>query len=210
MKTKDIVYQGNLRNIFYLFQDRSVYSDETIEKLFIVVENQKNKIFEDYHSFSIEKELLRELIISHVEYSTANQQGLSCVKLRKEKQKLCDELEKKLGEDMMEKVEKIFYNCDKLVNSGLKLKKKYGLTINFDEEGKITYNIQGNAFFGNVNAGSNANFGTKNITYHEKRLRRDSWEESSATRNKIEQLELMEIDNQELQSQIQINPNNSF
>jgi hypothetical protein len=65
--------------------------------------------------FFAEKELLKELIEIHLEFTKAKKKGFSTSTYRKQFNKIYDELEVKIGEETMEEVEKILTDCEEVI-----------------------------------------------------------------------------------------------
>lgn len=143
--------------------------ESEIERLTNLIKEQKDKIIKAYTHFFQEKELLQQLITAHLEYKKAQEQKLPSVKLKKQKEKIYNELEEIVGEELMEEVEIILKDCEKLIHYETELQ----LAINNNQKlidtkqqviNQITYNIQsinidkGHTFIGNTQTGDNADF----------------------------------------------------
>ena len=95
-----------------------------IQELTNLIKQQKDKVVNAYLYFAEEKELLQQLITVHLEYIRAKQRKISAFKFRKQRDKIYDELEERLSEEQMEKVEFIFQDCEELVRTELELENK--------------------------------------------------------------------------------------
>lgn len=124
-----------------------------ILRLTNLIKSHKEKIIEAYTSFFQEKELLRELITAHLEYRKAPKEQK--VKLRKQKDKIRDELEERVSEELMGEVEVILEDCEELIRYETELQTEINKNQKMLEETKQQINnyitvSQGNVVFGNT------------------------------------------------------------
>ncbi|CAG8602202.1 17909_t:CDS:2, partial [Cetraspora pellucida] len=109
-----------------------------IQELVNLIEVQKAKLFDIFtRLFPKQKkvlELLKNLIIVHLEYIEASKQKLPSVKLRRQRDRLRDELENKLGDDLVEEIQSVLDDCEEIVEEVKK--------ITENKEGKISKLIQ--------------------------------------------------------------------
>ncbi|CAG8611757.1 12848_t:CDS:2, partial [Racocetra fulgida] len=84
-------------------------------KLTNLIKNQKQKIFNDFLNILPEKELVRQLIVTYLEYKKGEKNRAPSLKLKKECCKIEGELEGKLGEEFVENLQLILNDCEELV-----------------------------------------------------------------------------------------------
>ena len=121
------------------------YLEIRIQELTNLIKSQKEKIINAFLRLFPEKDLLQELIIIHLEYTKTKKQELPSIKLRKQRNKLQEELEEKVSEGLAEKIELILNDCEKLVEQELELEERLqGKTFLIEEQKQtlkqITYN----------------------------------------------------------------------
>ncbi|WP_172575259.1 leucine-rich repeat domain-containing protein [endosymbiont GvMRE of Glomus versiforme] len=102
------------------------YLESRVQELTEASKKQKDKIIASLLQVFPEKELLQELIKIHLEFTKAKKQKRPVIKLRKQKEEVYSELEKKLenSEETMEKIEAILTDCEELVAQELELEAK--------------------------------------------------------------------------------------
>ncbi|CAI2192787.1 13037_t:CDS:2, partial [Funneliformis geosporum] len=90
-----------------------------IQELVNLIKVQKIKLFDIFKRlFPKQKEvseLLKNLIIVHLEYIEVSKLKLPSVKLRRQRDGLRDELENKLGDDLVEEIQSVLDDCEELV-----------------------------------------------------------------------------------------------
>lgn len=149
---------------------RIVYLEEKIVELNKRIGELTVKTIHAYSYLFLERELLQNLISAHLEFNKARLKQSPVIKLRKHKESIYNELEKKLDEETMEKVEIVLADCEELVKLEYELvESKNELSENkeFVEESEkifLTYinvdkiNVEkGNVLLGNK-LGDNTNF----------------------------------------------------
>jgi len=88
-----------------------------IQELTNLTKKQKEKVTDGYLDFFPEssKELLKNLIKVYLEFTRAKKQNFSSIReQRKQFNKLYEEIEEKLNEEEMKKVEAILNDCEEL------------------------------------------------------------------------------------------------
>ncbi|RHZ36200.1 hypothetical protein [endosymbiont GvMRE of Glomus versiforme] len=99
--------------------------ENRVQELTNSIKMQKEKIIDAFLNFFPEKDLLQELIKTHLEFSKAKKQNLPATrKLRKEFNQLYEELEEKWDEEPMKRVEIVLGDCEKLIDWELELEEK--------------------------------------------------------------------------------------
>ncbi|CAJ0837041.1 20397_t:CDS:2 [Entrophospora sp. SA101] len=81
------------------------YLELRVQELTQLIKQQKQKIIQDFLNVLPEKELIQQLITTCLEFKKAEKQKLPSRKLKKECQRIEDELEEKLGEEFVEKIQ---------------------------------------------------------------------------------------------------------
>ena len=132
--------EAELTELQKQFQEKEAeitYLEAQVQGLTDQGEKQKEKIINSLLQIFPEKELLQELIKIHLEFAKAKKQKQPVVKLKKQKEKIYDELEKKLNdEEMMEKIEIILTDCEELIAQELELETKLNSKDSLIEEQK--------------------------------------------------------------------------
>ena len=121
--------------------------EDEVQRLFTLIKDKKDRVIRAYlYSFTEnEQMLLHELITTHLEYSKAKKQNLPSVKLKKDKEKFYNELEEKIGEEQMEKVEFILNDCEDLIHWDIELDEKISKRNEvIKESGKVIQKIVNN------------------------------------------------------------------
>jgi hypothetical protein len=113
MNTKELFL--NLGKEFKDKEARINYLESRVQELTDLSEKQKEKIIDAFSHLFSEKELLQELITVYLEYIKTKKQGIPSRQLKKECQRIEDELEEKLGEEAMIKIETILNDCENLL-----------------------------------------------------------------------------------------------
>ncbi|CAJ0885547.1 6556_t:CDS:10 [Entrophospora sp. SA101] len=90
------------------------YLELRVQELTQLIKQQKQKIIQDFLNVLPEKELIQQLITTCLEFKKAEKQKLPSRKLKKECQRIEDELEEKLGEEFVEKIQFILSDCERL------------------------------------------------------------------------------------------------
>jgi len=163
--------------------------EDEVLRLATLIKDRKERVVKAYlHSFAeSQKELLHQLINAHLKYNKAKKQNLPSVKLKKDKERTYNELEEKIGEEQMEKVEKVLTDCEDLIHWDIELDEKI---IKRDEvidqsQQKIqtivnNFNVSGGYLITGNTFGDNANFSylNKYLTIEDKQIiRREIVEE---------------------------------
>ncbi|CAG8626982.1 830_t:CDS:2 [Racocetra persica] len=90
------------------------YLELRIQELTNLIKNQKQKIINDFLNVLPEKGLIQQLITTYLELKKTEKQKLPSRKLEKECNKFKDELEDRLGEEFVEKMQFILSDCEEL------------------------------------------------------------------------------------------------
>jgi len=121
---------GDKKTLFSFFEKTIMSSkreeeieflQKNIQELNSLIEKQKKKIIDAYLNFFTEKDLLRELIATYLEYKKVQKQRLPSVKLKRQYDDLFNDLTEKVGERMMEDVQLILNDCEELATWELEL-----------------------------------------------------------------------------------------
>ena len=126
------------------FQDQEIkinYLEFRVQELTNLIKKQKKKIVQTFLQLFPEKDLLQELIINYLELTKLRKQKLPSRKLEKKCNKFKDELEDKLGEEFIEKIEFILTDCEELVSWELELETRLNDKTNLIENQKQTLQL---------------------------------------------------------------------
>lgn len=105
----------NLNRLLEIIRGPASYLEFRIQELTNLIKNKKHKIVNDFFNISPEKELIQRLITTYLKFKKAEKQRISARKLKKEFRKIEDELENKIGEELMENIQLILKDCEELV-----------------------------------------------------------------------------------------------
>ncbi|CAJ0844786.1 3782_t:CDS:2 [Entrophospora sp. SA101] len=95
------------------------YLELRVQELTNLIKTQKQKIIQDFLNILPEKELIQQLITTYLEFKKAEKQKLPSLKLKKQNQRIEDELIEKLGEEFVENLQPILKQRKLLkMNSG--------------------------------------------------------------------------------------------
>ncbi|CAJ0747001.1 12905_t:CDS:2 [Entrophospora sp. SA101] len=83
------------------------YLELRVQELTNLIKTQKQKIIQDFLNILPEKELIQQLITTYLEFKKAEKQKLPSLKLKKQNQRIEDELIEKLGEEFVENLQPI-------------------------------------------------------------------------------------------------------
>ena len=100
------------------------YLELRVNELTNLIKNQKEKIISTFLQLLPEKELVQQLITAHLKFKKAKKQGNFSLKLKKECQRIENELEDKLGEEFVEKIQPLLDDCEELITWELELKSR--------------------------------------------------------------------------------------
>ncbi|WNE40080.1 MAG: Serine/threonine-protein kinase PknD [Mycoplasmataceae bacterium] len=104
------------QQFWFTEQEKEInYLENRISELVNLIKSQKQRIIEDFLDILSEKELIQELITNHLELKKGESKKLPTRKLKKECQRIEDELEDRLGEEFVEKLQPILNDCEKIV-----------------------------------------------------------------------------------------------
>jgi len=114
--TEELIEKLQKQQTQFQAQEQQInYLELRVQELTNLIKQQKEKIVNSYLCFSSEKELLKELIKAYLELIRAKKQKLPSLKLKKQNQRIEDELIEKLGEEFVEKIQPILTDCEDLV-----------------------------------------------------------------------------------------------
>jgi len=86
-----------------------------VQELINLIKTQKQKIIQDFLNVLPERDLIQQLITTYLEFKKAEKQSIPSRRLKKECNRIEDELEEKLGEEFVEKIQLILSDCENLV-----------------------------------------------------------------------------------------------
>ena len=121
---------------FFAEQETKInYLETRVQELTNLIKIQKEKIIQDFLNILPEKELVQQLITTYLEFKKVEKQRLSSRKLERECNRIKDDLEEKLGEEFVEKIQFILTDCEMLVNYELELEERLkGKTFLIEEQ----------------------------------------------------------------------------
>jgi len=123
INTKELVF--NLGKEFQEKEEKIKYLELRARELTEASKIKKQTIIEAFVRLSPEKDLLQELIELHLEFIKTKKQKQPVIKLKRQKEKIYNELEKRLNdEEIMEKIETILTDCEQLIEQELELESK--------------------------------------------------------------------------------------
>ncbi|CAG8460961.1 16956_t:CDS:2 [Gigaspora margarita] len=110
-KKQQLLFTEQAENIKYL--------EIRVQELTKLIKIQKRKLFDVFTRLLPEKkeelELMKNLIIVHLEYVKISKKRLLSVQLRRQRDKIRDELENKLGDDLVEEIQRVLDDCEELL-----------------------------------------------------------------------------------------------
>lgn len=119
------------KSLFDEQEEEIKYLEARIKELIDLIKQQKNKIMSVFLRLFPEKDLLQELIATHLESTRfklkemeSPDYGRKCREYKKTHQKIEDELESKVDEETMNEIQRILTDCEELVNQEIELEKK--------------------------------------------------------------------------------------
>ncbi|CAI2175668.1 14111_t:CDS:2 [Funneliformis geosporum] len=94
------------------------YLEIRIKELVNLIKSQKRKLFDIFTRLLPDQEeileLIKNLIITHLEYIRVSKQKLPSVKLRRQRDRIRDKLENSLGDDLVEEIQGVLEDCEDL------------------------------------------------------------------------------------------------
>ena len=134
-----------------LFEEQEIeikYLEARVQELIDLIKQQKNKIMSAFLRLLPERELLHELIKTHLELTRFKKQemdatsyGKKCREYKRKCQKIEDKLADKLDETTMNEIQRILTDCEELMNQELELEAKLNNKSSLIEEQKQTLQI---------------------------------------------------------------------
>jgi hypothetical protein len=95
------------------------YLELRVQELTSLIKTEKEKIFNIFARLLPEQkeelQLIQNLVITHLEFIKASKQKLSSVPLRRQRDKLRDALEEKLGDNLVEEIQSTLDDCEELI-----------------------------------------------------------------------------------------------
>ncbi|CAG8645009.1 7943_t:CDS:1, partial [Paraglomus occultum] len=110
----------NQESLFTEQQENIRYLELRVQELTNLIRQKKEKIVDIFTRLLPEKEqeirLIQSLVIAHLKYTKAKKQKLSSIiNLRKQRDKLREELEELLGDSLLKEIEFALDDCEELV-----------------------------------------------------------------------------------------------
>jgi hypothetical protein len=102
--------------LFQSQEEQIHYLELRIQELINLIKIQKQKIIDDFLNILPEKELIQQLIASYLELKKTEKQKLPTRKLERKINSTKDELEEKLGEEFLDKLQPVLTDCEQLVS----------------------------------------------------------------------------------------------
>jgi len=156
-KLKELLWE-KIEQIAFLKQEQTLFSEQEqeinylesrVQELTNLIKNQKEKIINVFLRFLPEKELIQQLIKTHLEFIRYKSQGANDSDYSEKKREyerrlntIKDELEEKLEDEQMNQIKAILNDCEELVWDELELETKLADKAQLIEKQKQSFLLQ--------------------------------------------------------------------